>query len=128
MAGAAGTVVVVVPADDTGTVVGGVVAIMTVTAGNAVEGPGADDASTTEYAARETSTVPSDWHTTVTFTEGEAVDEDGARTHPDAVPVSWKSPAAIPDTDSLNDNAYNRVRPDAGDDGLDQVAEGIVPS
>jgi hypothetical protein len=48
--------------------------------------------------------VPSEVHVTETLTATFAVPAAGVATHPVAVPVKEKSPAAIPDTASENVN------------------------
>jgi SH3-like domain-containing protein len=60
--------------------------------------------------------VPSDEHATdtVRVTPDEP---DGVNTHPVAVPVLEKSPAATPVTLLLNTSVYDNVRDDDGDDG-----------
>ena len=74
--------------------------------------PGTETAS----AAIRATTVPSDEHTTDTVTL-EPDELDGVNTHPVAVPVLEKSPAAIPVTLVLNTSVYDKVRDDDGDDG-----------
>jgi hypothetical protein len=78
-------------------------------------GPVMPDADTAPAAIRAT-TVPSDEHTTETVTL-EPDELDGVNTHPVAVPVLEKSPAAIPVTLVLNTSVYNNVRDTDGDDG-----------
>jgi hypothetical protein len=78
-------------------------------------GPVMPDADTALAAIRAT-TVPSDEHATdtVRVTPDEP---DGVNTHPVAVPVLEKSPAATPVTVLLNTSVYDNVRDDDGDDG-----------
>ena len=83
-----GTVVVVVGV--------GTVSIVTDEALTPVTGPVMPDAVTALAAIRAT-TVPSDEHTTDTVTL-EPDELDGVNTHPVAVPVLEKSPAATPVT------------------------------
>lgn len=78
-------------------------------------GPVMPDADTASAAIRAT-TVPSDAHTTDTVTL-EPDELDGVNTHPVAVPVLEKSPAATPVTLLLNTNVYDNVRDADGDDG-----------
>ena len=78
-------------------------------------GPVMPDADTASAAIRAT-TVPSDEHTTDTVTL-EPDELDGVNTHPVAVPVLEKSPAAIPVTLLLNTSVYDNMRDDDGDDG-----------
>ena len=85
-----------------GTVVVGVgtVSIVTDEALTPDTGPVMPDADTASAAIRAT-TVPSDEHATDTLTL-EPDELDGVNTHPVAVPVLEKSPAAIPVTLLLN--------------------------
>ena len=78
-------------------------------------GPVMPDADTALAAIRAT-TVPSDEHAADTVTL-EPDELDGVNTHPVAVPVLEKSPAAIPVTLVLNTSVYDNVRDDDGDDG-----------
>jgi hypothetical protein len=93
----------------------GTVSIVTDEALTPDTGPVMPDADTASAAIRAT-TVPSDEHTTDTVTL-EPDEPDGVNTHPVAVPVLEKSPAAIPVTLLLNTSVYDNVRDDDGDDG-----------
>ena len=109
---------VVVVGDGAVVVVGvgvGTVSIVTDEALTPDTGPVMPDADTAPAAIRAT-TVPSDAHTTDTVTL-EPDEPDGVNTHPVAVPVLEKSPAAIPVTLLLNTSVYDNVRDDDGDDG-----------
>jgi hypothetical protein len=92
---------------------GTVVTVVVGTAGEAIVidvatasdvGPVFDAASNTEPDSKRRVTVPSEVHVTETLTVTFAVPAAGVATHPVAVPVKEKSPAAIPDTTSENVN------------------------
>ena len=100
--------------------------IVTDVAVTADVGPVFDAASVTEFAARRKRTVPSVEHVTVTGT----VKPENAPTVmlQFAVPVLEKSPAASPETVSLNVTPYDNDRDDEGDEGSVIVAVGGVLS
>ena len=107
---------VVVVGDGAVVVVGvGTVSIVTDEALTPDTGPFMPDAATALAAIRAT-TVPSDAHATDTVTL-EPDELDGVNTHPVAVPVLEKSPAAIPVTLLLNTSVYDNVRDDDGVEG-----------
>ena len=83
---------------------GDVVSIVTDEALTANTGPVFDAPSTTEFAARRATTVPSDEQVTDTVTDDDVLDADGVNEHPVADPVFEKSPDAIPDTGLSNVN------------------------
>lgn len=86
---------------------------------NAVAGPVFPAASTTPPVANRNCNVPS-WHcVTTTFTD-EPDETDGVNTQPCAVPAFEKSPAAIPDTDSLNATPNVNDIAEAGDGGVEE--------
>jgi hypothetical protein len=107
------TVVAVVPVVPVGCTVAVEATVVVGTAGEVIVievattpdvGPVFDAASNTEPDSKRRVTVPSEVHVTETLTATFAVPAAGVATHPVAVPVKEKSPAAIPDTASENVN------------------------
>jgi len=85
-------------------------------------------ASTTEFSASRNCNEPS-WHCVTTTLIDVPEDADGVKTQPAADPVFEKSPAAMPETDSENNNPNVCVIPAAGELGAEEMlAVGIETS
>jgi hypothetical protein len=90
---------------------------------NADVGPVLPAASTTPFAVSCNCNEPS-WHCVTTTLTDEPDVVDGVNTQPCAVPAFEKSPAAIPDTDSLKATPNVNDIADAGEEGVD-VTEAV---